>query len=78
MSKTKHITLDEAVAAARQLPADTQAELASELMEHVEDVRTPDRPTDRQARIKERVSEPLDEVSRDDLMAVLRHYNPAV
>ncbi len=38
MSNTKTVTLDEAIKAARKLPKDTQTALASELMEHVEDL----------------------------------------
>ncbi len=78
MNNTKTITLDEAVEAARQLPAGTQVELATELMERVEDVSTPDRPAERQELIKDRLSKPLEAISRDQLMAMLRQYNPAL
>lgn len=77
MSKTKDITLDEAVRAARQLPEQAQRELAAELMEHVEDVSRPGRPAERHALIKERLGRPLRAVSRDELTAMLRQYNPA-
>jgi hypothetical protein len=78
MNNSKTISLDEAVKAARRLPADTQVALASELMERVEDVSTPDRPHDRQALIKDRLEKPLKAVSRDEFMAMLRQYNPAL
>ena len=78
MNNAKTISLDEAVKAVRRLPEDTQAALASELMERVEDVSTPDRPDDRQALIKDRLSKPLKVVSRDEFMAMLRQYNPAL
>ena len=72
MNTTKTITLDEAIKAARELPADTQEALASELMEHVEDLSTPDRSDDRQEIIKDRLAKPLKAISRDELMAMLR------
>jgi len=78
MSKDKDVTLEEAMAAARRLPEDAQAELASELMERVEDVSTPDRPARRQAQIKERLQGQLGEVLRDEVMAVLRQYHAGV
>ena len=78
MSNTKTVTLDEAIQAARKLPKDTQAALASELMEHVEDLSTPDRPSERQELIKNRLARPLKAISRDQLMAMLRRYNPSV
>ena len=78
MSNSKTITLDEAVEAARRLPENAQAELAAELMERVEDVSTPERPEDRQRLIKDRLSKPLEAITRDELMAMLRRYNPAL
>jgi len=78
MSNAKTITLDEAVKIARGLPADTQAALANELMEQVEDLSTPDRPDDRQKIIKDRLTKPLKAISRDDFMVMLRLYNPSL
>ena len=78
MSNSKTISLDEAVKAARRLPTDTQAALASELMERVEDVSTPDRPSECQALIKDRLAKPLKAISRDEFMTMLRQYNPAL
>ena len=78
MSNAKTITLDEAVKVARGLPADTQEALANELMEHVQDMSPPDRPEDRQHLIKDRLEKPLKAISRDELMAMLRQYNPAL
>jgi len=78
MSNSKTITLDEAVEAARRLPENAQAEIAAELMERVEDVSTPERPEDRQRLIKERLAKRLEAISRDELMALLRRYNPAL
>ena len=77
MSKANTITLDEAVKIARRLPVDTQAALANELMNHVQDMLPPDRPDDRQNLIKNRLSKPLKAISRDELMSMLRRYNPA-
>ena len=74
----KTTSLDTAVAAARRLPDETQEALARELMERVEDFSTPDRPADRQSIIKERLAKPLEAISRDDLMVILRQYNPAL
>ncbi len=78
MKNAKTITLDEAVEAAQKLPIDTQAALANELMEHVEDLSTPDRPHERQNLIKDRLAKPLKAISRDELMAMLRQYNPVL
>ena len=72
------ITLDQAVAAARELSEDAQAELAAELMQRVEDISVPDRSPARQALIRDRLSKPLAAISRDDLTAMLRRYNPDV
>ena len=77
MSKANTITLDEAVKIARKLPVDTQAALANELMEHVQDMSPPDRPADRQNLIKDRLAKPLKAITRDELMSMLRRYNPA-
>ncbi len=78
MSDTTRITLDEAIAAARELPEAAQTELAVELMEWVEDVSVPDRPSERQAIIRDRLSRPLTAVSRNALTDILRRYNPAI
>jgi hypothetical protein len=78
MNITTNITLDEAVAAAKELPEDAQAELAMELMERVEDVLVPERPAPRQALIRERLSRPFEPISRDELTAMLRRYNPSI
>lgn len=78
MSNSKTTTLDEAIAAARKLPADTQAAVAAELMECVEDLSAPDRQQDRHDIIKERLAKPLEAISRDEFMAMLRQYNPGL
>lgn len=78
MSKTKTVTLNDAVSAARKLPPESQEAIARELMEQVEDFSTPERPAERQEIIKERLSTPLRAVSRDELTSMLRRYNPAV
>jgi hypothetical protein len=77
MSNTNTISLEEAVKIARRLPVDTQAALANELMEHVQDLSKPDRPDDQQDLIKDRLAKPLKAISRDELMAMLWQYNPA-
>lgn len=73
-----NISLDDVVKAAKKLPAETQEAVAAELMEYVEDLSIPDRPRARQAIIEERLERPLKPISRDQLMAMLRHYNPAL
>ena len=78
MSNTKTISLDEAVEAARELPAETQAALASELMERVEDYQTPGLTPEQQKIVKERLAMPREHVSREDFLAMLRRYNPAL
>ena len=78
MSNANTITLDEAVEAAQKLPIDAQAALANALMQHVEDLSTPARPHERQKLIKDRLAKPLKAISRDELMAMLRQYNPAL
>jgi hypothetical protein len=78
MSNAKTITLEEAVKIARKLPADAQAALANELMEHVQDMSPPDRPADRQDLIKGRLAKPLKAIFRDEFMVMLRQYNPAL
>lgn len=78
MTRGKAITLDDAIEAARRLPENVQTELAAELMERVEDISTPGRSEDRQRLIKERLAKPLEAIPRDDLMALLRRYNPAL
>ena len=79
MSKrTDTPTLDDAVQAARSLSAEAQDVLAMEIMESIEDLNPPERPTDRQAVIIDRLSRPLAAISRDELMTILRQYNPAL
>ncbi len=78
MNKMTNVTLEDAVEAARKLPVETQEAVAAELMEYVEDLSTPNRPSERQAIIKERIERPLKAISRDQLMAMLRQYNPAI
>jgi hypothetical protein len=75
---SKTVTLDKAVEAARKLSPEAQEALARELLERVEDFSAPERSPERQAIIEDRLSRPLKEVSRDDLMAMLRQYNPAL
>ena len=78
MTDTKTKTLDDAVQAARSLPDEAQQALAQEIIERVEDFTTPDRSPERQAIVKERLSKKLEAVPREDLMAILRQYNPAL
>jgi hypothetical protein len=75
---TKTVTLDKAIEAARKLPQEAQEALAKELLERVEEFSAPERSPERQVVIKDRLSRPLKEVSLDDLMAMLRQYNPAL
>ncbi len=76
MTDQKTITLDEAVMAARELPAAAQEALAKELLDCVADYQTPDRPAQRQQIIQERLAKPLHAVSRDEVMELLRNYDP--
>ncbi len=78
MSARKNITLDDAVKAARDLPQETQEALAKTLMDEIDDFTTPKRPPERQAIIKARLQKPLKAISRDELMAMLRQYNPVL
>jgi hypothetical protein len=78
MSSQKTITLDDAVKAARDLPEETQEALAKTLMDQIEDFATPERSPERQTIIKERVQQQLKAISRDELMAMLRQYDPAL
>jgi len=78
MTKSENITLEKAVEAARNLPDEAQRELASEMMEWVEEYSTPGRPKTRQDIIRERMSKSLKSISRDDHIKMLRKYNPAL
>ncbi len=79
MTTTKQPTLDEAIAAAKQLPEDEQAVLAQDILAEIQDGVLPSaRSAEDQAIIAERMSRPRSYVSRDDLMALLRKYNPAL
>ena len=79
MSKhqSKTVSLEDAVAAARALPKAAQDVLAHEIMEQIEDLAAPQPSPERIAIIKERLSRPLVEMPRDEVVAILRRYNPA-
>ena len=72
------VTLDEVVRVARSLPPAAQEAIAHELMEQIEDFAEPMRTAERQAIIKERVARPFKAAPRDEVMAILRQYNPAL
>ena len=78
MNETKTVTLDDAVRIARTLSAETQEALAHELLEGIEDFSTPERSPERQAIIGDRLAQPFDAISRDELMAILRRYDSVV
>ena len=78
MSDTKTATLDEAVAAVRQLPEDTQAAVAKELVALVEDYRTSGLTDEQREVVAKRLAEPRTHVPRPDFLAMLRRYNPAL
>lgn len=78
MNMQKNVSLDDAVRAARDLPQDAQKALAQTLMDQIEDFTTPKRSHERQTIIAQRVQSPLSAISRDELMAMLRQYNPAI
>ncbi len=71
----KSTSLDQAVEAARALPEAAQDLLAHEIMESIADLTPPARSPERQAVIKERLSKPLNTISRDEVMSVLRRYD---
>lgn len=75
---SKTVTLDKAVEAARKLPQEAQEALAKELLDRVEEFSAPERSPERQAIIRERLARPLEAVSREDVMVMLRRYNPAL
>ena len=78
MSITKTFSLEDVIAAMRTLPDQSQQDLASEIMERVDDISN-SRLTDEQKDIvKERMSKPREHVSRDDVHAMLRKFNPAL
>ncbi|MCP4936210.1 MAG: hypothetical protein GY927_18905 [bacterium] len=78
MSITKTFSLEDVIAAMRTLPDQSQQDLASEIMERVDDISN-SRLTDEQREIiKERISQPREHVSRDDVHAMLRKFNPAL
>ena len=78
MSITKTFSLEDEIAAMRTLPDQSQQDLASEIMERVDDISN-SRLTDEQREIiKERMSQPREHVSRDDVHATLRKFNPAL
>ncbi len=78
MTKVDEKTLDQAVAATRELPEDVQTMVAHEVFEMIEDISVPPRSPEDQAEIKKRLAQPRQAVSRDDFMAMLRQYNPAL
>ncbi len=78
MTKVDEKTLDKAVAATRELPEDVQTMVAHEVFEMIEDISVPPRSPEDQAEIKKRLAQPRQAVSRDDFMAMLRQYNPAL
>lgn len=79
MSKQQTPTLDEAVAAAKQLPENAQTVIAQEIAAMVKgDVFPPPRSEKEQAIINERMSKPRTHVSRDDFMTMLRKFHPSL
>lgn len=78
MSSQKAISLDEAIQAARDLPQEAQAALAKILMDEIEDFAVPYRSHEHQVHIRQRSQQPLKAISRNELMAMLRQYNPAL
>lgn len=78
MNKYADKTLDDAVAATRELPQEVQTMVTQEVFEMIEDVTVTPRSADDQAIIKERLARPRNATSRDDFMAMLKQYNPSV
>ena len=72
-------TLDEAIEAIKRLPEAEQAVIAQDIIALTkEGALPPDRSPEDQAIIAERMSRPRNLVSRDELMTLLRKYNPAL
>lgn len=78
MSNSKTVTLHEAIAAVRKLPEDEQTALAEELVALVEDYQTPGLTDTQRDIVAKRLAEPRSHVPRDDFLAMLRRYNPAL
>ena len=74
----KSTALDQAIEAARALPEAAQDLLAHEIMDCISDLEAPSRSQERQAIIKERLSKPLNTISHDEIMSILRRYDPSV
>lgn len=74
----KPVTLNQAFEAARALPEAAQQLVAHEIMEQIEDLAAPQPSPELIAIIKERLSNPLVEMPREELVAILRLYNPAL
>ncbi|KUO56019.1 MAG: hypothetical protein APF80_12320 [Alphaproteobacteria bacterium BRH_c36] len=72
-------TLDEAIEAAKKLPAAEQTVIAQEILAMAkEGVLPPARSTEDQAIIAERMSRPRTYVPAEQITALLQRYNPAV
>ena len=79
MNKLKTPTLDEAVAEVKKLSEAEQTIIAGELITLArEGVLPPPRSPEDQAIIEDRMSKPRTYASREEVMAVLRKYDPAV
>lgn len=78
MSKNKIPTLDEAVEAVRTLPQGSQDAIVQELVAMVEDYQAPGLTDAQRDIVTKRLAEPRSHIPRDDFLAMLRRYNPAL
>lgn len=78
MSTSKTVTIEDALQAAKNLPDETQRELAEELVALVEDYQTPGLTPEQHEVVKERLAKPRRHVARTDFLAMQRRYNPAL
>lgn len=74
----KSAALDQAIEAARALPEAAQDLLAHEIMACISDLEAPMRSDERQTIIKQRMSKPLNTISDDEIMSILRRYDPTL
>ena len=78
MSITKTFSLEDVIAAMRTLPDQSQQDLASEIMERVDDISNSKLTDEQREIITERMNQPREHVSRDDIHTMLRKFNPTL
>ena len=78
MSRSKTITLKEAMEAAQTLPEEARPALAEEVVALVEDDHAPGLTDTQREFVKKRLAEPSKHVAREDFLEMLRRYNPTL